>query len=112
MRRVLSFCRWKAAWWRSLPANRVDTDSSLSQGLHAFAEEQAALEDSIYDQWGGKWKGVRDAARSIIDTVLGAGWDLDLEEPGAPADREAEVIGLEIDEGDDEGDDTEGEYFD
>jgi hypothetical protein len=43
MRRILEFCDWKARWWRDQRSLRTPdtTDSILSEGLQAFAEQQA-----------------------------------------------------------------------
>jgi hypothetical protein len=47
----------------------------VSEGLKAYAEKQAALEDSIKVAWSAKWKAARDRARTIVDRVLGDGWN-------------------------------------
>jgi hypothetical protein len=69
MRRVIQFCDWKAEWWRNQPLQRVldFTNNILSDGLKAFAEQQAAQEINIAEDWAAKWSAVRIRAAPIIE---------------------------------------------
>jgi len=71
MRRTLQFCSWKAKWWRDQQSLRVlATDHILSDGLKAFAEQQAAQEFDIAKDWEVKWRAMRQRARPIVDGIL------------------------------------------
>jgi len=74
MRRILQFCNWKARWWRDQLSLRTPdtTDNILSEGLQAFAEQQAAQEFDIAKDWESKWRAVRVRARPIVDGILHA----------------------------------------
>lgn len=111
MRRILVYCTWKAKWWRTESVRRVpelqDNDPCLTEGLAAYGERQAALEDSIFTKWTVKWKGIRDRAHPIILRVLGKEWDA-----ANPAGiLEPEIIEIEIDDDRDD-DDNEDDGFD
>ena len=55
MRRVLSFLEWKSRWWRSQAALR-NVDSSLCEGLKAYAYVQADLQDLLATNFRTTWK--------------------------------------------------------
>lgn len=109
MRRTLTYCKWKATWWRNQPSLRtpiLTNNPNLLEGLGAYAAKEAALEDSISVAWAAKWKGARERARPIIDRVLGDGWDVDEEgQPSGVSVQEVGTITVEIDNDDDGGDD-------
>lgn len=60
MRRVLAYCDWKAAWWRSQAECRDGLVSApVSRGLRAYAQKQAAV-----------WEGVARTSASYWVTYL------------------------------------------
>src|SRR5882724_545744 len=71
MRRILQFCDWKAKWWRNQPSLRTPDDNMLSEGLDAYAAQQAAQELDIAQNWEAKWKAVRIRAQPIINGIPG-----------------------------------------
>ena len=105
---MLSYCEWKAAWWQEQPALRLpllDHNPGLVEGLKAYGEKQAALEDSIRVKWTAKWKAARDCARPIIDRLLGPEWD-DIGLSGMSSGPETKtttaVVEIDPDDDDDE----------
>jgi hypothetical protein len=70
MGRVLRFCAWKAKWWRTQQSRRTLDDPILSDGLKAFAEQQAAQELDIADNWCAKWTAARARAQPIIEGLV------------------------------------------
>jgi hypothetical protein len=69
MCQVIQFCDWKAEWWRNQPLQcMLDfTNNILLDGLRAFAEQQAAQEINIVEDWAAKWSAVRIHAAPIKD---------------------------------------------
>ncbi|KIM91411.1 hypothetical protein PILCRDRAFT_607 [Piloderma croceum F 1598] len=55
MRQVLEYCKWKEDWWIKQVPCRGDVSARLTEGLHAYAEEQADLERRIHSSWTTKW---------------------------------------------------------
>jgi hypothetical protein len=55
MRRVILFLRWKSKWWRSQEARR-DVDTTLHEGLKAYAIVQANLQDILAADFLAIWK--------------------------------------------------------
>lgn len=45
MRRNLAFLSWRSMVWRGRVSMRTTTDSALAEGLVAYAEEQADLQE-------------------------------------------------------------------
>jgi hypothetical protein len=97
MRRIISYGEWKAVWWRDQPAlclPLLGHNIGLVEGLKAYGEKQAALEDSIRVKWTVKWKAARDCARPIIDRVLGPGWDnIEMADVSSGPETETECCG-------------------
>ena len=107
MCRVLEFCQWKASWWAEQVPRREALPAPLTEGLKAYAAEQADMEHRISLSWTAKWTVARKLARPIIRAVLG-------EVPVVPA-REAtdsldiDIIELALDEEDDNADESDFE---
>jgi hypothetical protein len=72
MRWILQFCDWKAKWWRDRQSLRSSdtTNNTVSEGLKAFAEQQAAQEIDIANNWEAKWRAVRVHAQPILGGIL------------------------------------------
>lgn len=80
MRCVLVFCLRKREWWREQRYLRdlsADGDTTLAEGLHAYAAEQATLEQRIHQEWSELWRATRRVAQPIIDGD--AEWELETE---------------------------------
>ncbi|KAJ7081795.1 hypothetical protein B0H15DRAFT_786116, partial [Mycena belliarum] len=60
MRRVSAFLEWKSAWWRSLKDGRgaLTDDGGLREGLHAYAERQADIQDEMKARFQRNWASV------------------------------------------------------
>lgn len=99
MHRVLVFCQWKATWWLEQAPWRKDLPPQLVEGLHAYAEEQADLEQRISLSWTAKWKLARALTQLILLAGLGAAPVLPAQEILAGT---SEVIELGIDDEQDE----------
>lgn len=103
MQRVLSYCEWKAAWWRDQPALRLSLlnhNPGLIKGLKAYGEKQAALEDLIWVKWTAKQKAARDCTWPIVNNVLGPELD-DIELAGGGSEPET-VVEIDADDNNDE----------
>jgi hypothetical protein len=72
MRRILVYCRWKENWWIEQVPRREGLSSSLAEGLHAYAQEQADMERRICSSWTTKWARARALAEPILSAALGA----------------------------------------
>jgi hypothetical protein len=55
MRRVLYFLQWKAQWWSSQSALRLDAPTRVQQGIAAYAAKQAAISHSMAGSFATKW---------------------------------------------------------
>jgi hypothetical protein len=55
MRRVITFSRWKAGWWKVQITHRHGVEDGLSEGLRAYAMEHEALEHEFAAALEGKW---------------------------------------------------------
>jgi hypothetical protein len=55
MRRALLFLEWKSKWWSSQSARR-NIESSLREGLEAYALDQANLQDQLAKDFRRIWK--------------------------------------------------------
>jgi hypothetical protein len=98
MRRVLEFCEWKAAWWGEQVNAHEDISPHLSEGLQAYAVQQADMEQCIRLAWGTKWAAAQQLAQPIIQVAMGVAFTVPMAEPG-----QSLVIDLDIDEDDDGG---------
>ncbi|KAF7969167.1 hypothetical protein HWV62_28172 [Athelia sp. TMB] len=70
MRRVLRFLNWRADWWRQQEGSWDDMGDDVSDGLHAYAQRQAALCEAIAAQFKAKWeeskvKAIREAVNEL-----------------------------------------------
>ncbi|KAF7341809.1 CxC2 domain-containing protein [Mycena sanguinolenta] len=99
MRRILVFMGWRAGWWRGLAESRAVDGLGMKEGFIAYAERQAAIQDSMKARFTHDW---RDVATWI---ELGRRGVADFKEQ-TRADREGE------DESDDETGATDDESFD
>ncbi|KAJ6552342.1 hypothetical protein DFH09DRAFT_1086110 [Mycena vulgaris] len=101
MRRILVFLDWKAKWWRSLkeartkesdPA-RYDTamdDPALCEGLHAYAERQAMIQEDMKARFEANWKDVPTWIAMGREGVSVIRADAGMEEEGEYEDAEGE----------------------
>jgi hypothetical protein len=71
MRRVLMFCEWKNMWWKEQVSRREGLASELTEGLQAYAAEQAAMELSLAASFTTKWAAVRRRAQPLISEFWG-----------------------------------------
>lgn len=104
MRRVLQFSEAKQLWWRHQLGLRdlaADPDTSLAEGLHAYAAQQAGIEVQIVSDWTEKWKLTRSVAQPIIEEE--PGWERDTDFVGAETTIEVSV-------GDGDGDEYDDDY--
>lgn len=72
MGRVLMYCDWKHAWWktqilRRLPELGDRTNKTLREGLAAYAEQQAHMESALALNWQERWRTVRERAVPILE---------------------------------------------
>ncbi|KAK7016775.1 hypothetical protein VNI00_018828 [Paramarasmius palmivorus] len=65
MRRSIQFCRTRATWWISQIGRRSDISSWLTEGLAAYAREQAAIETCRAESWAAKWAAIRLRGREV-----------------------------------------------
>jgi len=94
MRRSLQFCAWKAKWWEEQAVRRTDVPPHLSEGLVAYAAENAAAERRRLATWSNHWAAVRERAGLILENHL--------------KDKEEDTLGvamLEVEVDPDDGDD-------
>jgi hypothetical protein len=56
MRRVLEFLEWKASWWDEQETRRTDIAPDLSEGLQAYAVDQARFQRSLAASFRIMWK--------------------------------------------------------
>lgn len=70
MGRVLKYCGWKCAWWKKQVQRRLPTlgdKKILREGLAAYAEQQACMENTLALNWEEKWRTVRNRAVDIVE---------------------------------------------
>jgi hypothetical protein len=70
MRRVLEFCQWKAGWWENQPSRRHTDLEMLTEGLPAYATEQAETERMRAQLWAEKWAPVQARAHEALKDYL------------------------------------------
>ncbi|KAF9472822.1 hypothetical protein BDN70DRAFT_818093, partial [Pholiota conissans] len=56
MRRVLSFLRWKADWWRDREHANPGVTKDLGEALASYTRRQAALQDTLAARFQSLWK--------------------------------------------------------
>ncbi|PPR05757.1 hypothetical protein CVT26_008661 [Gymnopilus dilepis] len=56
MRRVLAFLEWKASWWTSKQEARPVCDAVLTEGLRAYASDQACRQLSLRTSFCSNWR--------------------------------------------------------
>jgi hypothetical protein len=73
MRQVLGFCDWKNVWWKAQIVHRTEGSGEgtvvlpeLTEGLSAFAHEQAAMETALVTSFAGKWRVVQEWACPLL----------------------------------------------
>ncbi|KAK7046356.1 CxC2 domain-containing protein [Favolaschia claudopus] len=93
MRRILVFLDWKAGWWRELNGRGDVRDPGLKEGLVAYAERQAGIQEAMKQRFQSDWQ---DVARWIA-----------MGREGAAASRERASAAMEG--GSDEGEEEEDE---
>ena len=102
MRRVIEYCGWKASWWKQQASQRGDVSPELAEGLLAFAEEQAAMEDSIAIRFASQWAPIRKRALPLIAKFWGTepdGTDIIM----GDSEEEEEIVEFMVGEEDDDG---------
>ena len=97
MRCVLAFLDWKSSWWMSKKVAEHVKGEALSEGLAAYAVEQAALQIQLKTAFQAIWKGPLEDVESAKEI--------------SNADPEADDDD-EDDEDDDDGDDDKDEEVD
>ncbi|KAH7917830.1 hypothetical protein BV22DRAFT_1108497 [Leucogyrophana mollusca] len=55
-RRVLQFMDWQSRWWLERAGSVVVEESTLAEGLQAYAQRQAALRRSLGDYFAHVWR--------------------------------------------------------
>ncbi|KAG6822683.1 hypothetical protein H0H92_012945 [Tricholoma furcatifolium] len=100
MRRVLQYTEWKASWWAERASQCAVDSSSLTEGMIAYALEQAAMERCRRDIWHTRWEPVRVRAKEAVREKLGGSGNLS---------GVFENIDVEIDDEDEE--DNEADYW-
>jgi hypothetical protein len=56
MRRVLAFLEWKSSWWLDRENLRVDIPNDLAEGLKAYAQTQADLQQALKEHFCAIWQ--------------------------------------------------------
>jgi len=83
----------EGVWWKEqILVTRAY--SQLTEGLRAYAEEQADMERRIRESWGNKWAKARELAQPILRAALGEAPATGLE----VAEGSVGIIELEIEE--------------
>jgi hypothetical protein len=79
MRRTIAYGYWKADWWHRQAELRSQldpvlggADSSLAEGLRAYAAEHTHLELSLVEKLENKFRDIRERARTVL-ADLGSG---------------------------------------
>jgi len=67
-RRTLKYLRWAGNWWYEKAVNMTTTDTTLAEGLRAYAGRQAALRRELAQSFEHTW---RDTQR-LLDIADGA----------------------------------------
>ncbi|KAK7045518.1 hypothetical protein VNI00_007350 [Paramarasmius palmivorus] len=78
MRRCIEFCRWKAGWWEQ-QKGRSDLEAWITEGLDAYASEQAFSETSRAINWNRQSFSIRERAKVIWNWVDNPTDDLEIE---------------------------------
>lgn len=74
MRRSITYCRWKAAWWiqqQVARALKLPEGDPICEGMEAYAKQQAAHELMLASSWAERWLPVRQRARPLLVKLLG-----------------------------------------
>lgn len=71
MRRVLAYCVHRAKWWEEQPPCRQLPESTLLEGLRAYAAEHAHSERRLAAKWSAQWAAVRERAKLAFDNEGG-----------------------------------------
>ncbi|KAF7373737.1 hypothetical protein MSAN_00584800 [Mycena sanguinolenta] len=58
MRRILVFLQWKADWWRGQKNRRSVDEVEAKEGFSAYAERQAAIQETMKVRFTDDWKDV------------------------------------------------------
>lgn len=72
MMRVLRFFRWQESWWRSngpLIESKKDISNMRAEGLHAYAERQAALRYALHSHFQYLWRNVPGYVKLVTDSM-------------------------------------------
>ncbi|KAJ7699410.1 hypothetical protein B0H16DRAFT_1749444 [Mycena metata] len=96
MRRILVFLEWKTTWWRGLKGRRPEAveDRELSDGLNAYAERQAAIQETMKSRFEENWKDVgrwiEFGRQGVLDNQTRASGVEEEENEGDPSGDEGE----------------------
>ena len=55
MRRVVAYLDWKASWWRAQGSRRDDVRADITDGLTAYAHQQADLMHKLAESFAALW---------------------------------------------------------
>jgi hypothetical protein len=67
MRRVVVYLDWKASWWRTQGSRRDDLRADITDGLRAYAYEQADLTHRLAESFAALWYPVLTAEGITIE---------------------------------------------
>ena len=67
MRRAIEFCVWMASWWDSQKEKRVSLRPHVSEGVRAYALEQADSERRRSMEWSICWDNIRKRGRDVLE---------------------------------------------
>ncbi|KAF9471339.1 hypothetical protein BDN70DRAFT_909381 [Pholiota conissans] len=109
MRRVLAFLAWKADWWRQRGRIKDNIARDAAEGLRAFAQVQAALQDALAAHFRGLWRA------PLEETTPRSGHIPSVQNPnvnrdGSDDDDEADDDDDDDDSGGDDYDGDDGHY--
>jgi hypothetical protein len=107
MRRSVRFLEWKARWWRDRASLRARLSQGLAEGLAAYAEDQATLQDQLRESFVRLWEQPLDAAKREAETSncgLDDSDDDDSDLEGMDGDLQTDREGDDGDDGDEDED--------
>jgi len=100
MRHVLAFLEWKSNWWLDHRNSRVDVSGDHNEGLRAYAQTQADLQQALREHFCAIWKAPLTESNQMDSNAIG---EQDMPAGGAGGDDDDDD-----DDDDDEDEDEEG----
>ncbi|KAK7022232.1 CxC2 domain-containing protein [Favolaschia claudopus] len=95
MRRILVFLDWKAGWWRGLQGRDDITEAGLKEGLAAYMERQACIQEAMKRRFESDWADVaqwismgREGVANLRERAAEAG-ENDSEDDGLNSEDES-----------------------